>query len=198
MTQHPGHVVPPSGQPWERASATPGPPPATVRAATALLVVLATLLGLLTLLVLVSSVAGSLMSTAAPTDDPARAVGRLVGGAVGVGTPLALTALSAWMAVAVRAGRTWPVRALTVLAVLGGLGTIALGLGAAWLGSRAGGGATSVLVGAVLLGPLVLVLALQVASAVLLRRPSAGAWAVDRRAGHRWRDLSASSPCPRT
>lgn len=101
-------------------------------APTALLVVLAALLGAVTTLVLIVTVVGALMGTAAPTADPARAAGRLVGGALVVGVPLVLTALHAWMALAVRAGRSWPVRVLTVLAVLGGIRVVAIVLVAVW------------------------------------------------------------------
>lgn len=93
-----------------------------------------------------------------------------------VGVPLALTALHAWMALAVRAGRTWPVRVLTVLAVLGGIGVVAVILGELWTAGQSGEGGTPLLLAVVLLVPVLLVLGLQVGAAVLLRRPSARAW----------------------
>lgn len=177
MTQHPGPLVTPSSPPWERTATPPGRP-VTVRTATVLLVVLSALLGVTTSLVLIGTAAGSLTGTADPTGDPARAAGRLVGGAVVVGVPLALTALHAWMVLAVRARRSWPARVLTVLAVLGGIGVVTIISGGVWTAGKAEDGGTSLLVAVVLLVPAVLVLGLQTGAAVLLLRLSARAWAL--------------------
>ena len=142
---------------------------------------LAVIFGLATLLFLLGSVAGALTRTDVGPVDPARQLGRLVGGAVGLVVPLALTGLTVWMAVAVRARRSWPSRVLVVLAWVVGLliaGALAL---VVWWSFRTGVDVSGVLMTILLSVPLVAALALPVSAAVLLRRPSARAWCDDLR-----------------
>lgn len=173
MSHHPASTAP--------TSVGPGRAPASVRAATVLLVVLAVALGLVTLLLLVGGVAGALTRTDVGPVDPARQLGRLVGGAVGLLVPLTLTGLVVWTAVALRARRSWPSRVLTVLAAADALvlvGAVALVL---WWSLRSGVDVSGILVAILVLVPTVAVLALPVTAAVLLRRPTARAWCDDLR-----------------